>query len=321
MKIGLVLSGGGAKGAYQAGFLKAIEDTIGRKNISVVSSASIGMFNSYMFCKDKTDDLIKTWRDIHFDSMSDMLWELWFKDYLGRTVCKLTSPDDVLNIPMYSPICYLPTFSMRYNKLIGKFNPKWPKFLKGAISYPIFAGPFRSFRHQLAIDGGAMDNIPVYPCINPTREEEKPDVILVLHLLSHYRVRKEFTESGIPIIDYDVSISNKFRKHFFDFHADTIEAMLDRGYEYGRDICTNVFADVNDLDRVIAAAALRRKEEAEARFDARDGDLWIQKLNEMFYPIVRQCRRKFIDLTYVEKAKRKRKAKRRASRTQTEGLK
>ncbi len=319
MKIGIVLSGGGAKGAYQAGFLKAIEDNIGRKNISCVSSSSIGMFNSYMFCKDKTDDLISVWKDIHFDSMADMLWALWFKNFLGSTVNKLTSPEDVLNIPMYSPICYLPTFSMRYNKLVGKYNPKWKKFLKGAISYPIFAGPFRTFKGQLAIDGGAMDNIPVFPCLNPTREEEKPDVILVLHLLSHYRVRKEFTESGIPIIDYDVSISNKFRKHFFDFHADTIDAMIDRGYEYGTGVCREVFADVNDLDRIVACAAARRKEEAEARFDAKDGDMWIQKLNEIFYPIVRQCRKKIIDLSYVEKSKRKKGSH--ATETQTQTIK
>ena len=320
MKLGIVLSGGGAKGAYQAGFLKAIEDTIGRKNVSCVSASSIGMFNSYMFCKDKTSDLIDVWKDIHFDSMADMLWALWFKKFLGKTVDRLTSQEDVLNIPMYSPICYLPTFSMRYNKLLGKFNPKWPKFLRGVISYPIFAGPFRTFKGKLAIDGGAMDNIPVYPCLNPTREEEKPDVVLVLHLLSHYRTRKEFSDTGIPIIDYDVSICNKFRKHFFDFHNDTIEAMLDHGYEYGLDICNTVFKDINDKERVIAEAAARRKEEAEARFDARDGDMWIQKLNEMFYPIVRQCRKKIIDLSYVEKAKRSRSVGTKAG-AQTEILK
>ena len=71
---------------------------------------------------------------------------------------------------------------------------------------------------------------------------------------------------------------------------------------------------------IVAQAAIRRKEEAEARFDARDGDMWIQKLNEFFYPIVRQCRKKIIDLSYVEKAKRSRSVQTKSS-TQTDVLK
>lgn len=48
MKVGLVLSGGGAKGAYQVGVLKALRE-LGTR-IDVVSGASIGALNGAIFC-------------------------------------------------------------------------------------------------------------------------------------------------------------------------------------------------------------------------------------------------------------------------------
>ena len=46
-KIGLVLGGGGAKGAYQAGALKAMKEANLIKNITYVSANSIGTINIY----------------------------------------------------------------------------------------------------------------------------------------------------------------------------------------------------------------------------------------------------------------------------------
>ena len=48
MKIGLVLAGGIAKGAYQAGFIKALKEELGDSNeIVAISCASIGFFGAY----------------------------------------------------------------------------------------------------------------------------------------------------------------------------------------------------------------------------------------------------------------------------------
>lgn len=53
MNIGLVLSGGVAKGAYQAGFLKALEEEMGSNHITSISCASIGLFSGYAFAERK----------------------------------------------------------------------------------------------------------------------------------------------------------------------------------------------------------------------------------------------------------------------------
>ena len=47
--IGLVLSGGMAKGAYQIGALQAIDEFFKPSDFSFISSASIGALNSYAY--------------------------------------------------------------------------------------------------------------------------------------------------------------------------------------------------------------------------------------------------------------------------------
>ncbi len=48
-KIGLVLSGGAAKGAYQAGMLKALEELEIADNIEAISGCSVGALNAMLF--------------------------------------------------------------------------------------------------------------------------------------------------------------------------------------------------------------------------------------------------------------------------------
>ncbi|PKN80690.1 MAG: hypothetical protein CVU48_01165 [Candidatus Cloacimonetes bacterium HGW-Cloacimonetes-1] len=49
MKLGLVLSGGGAKGAYQLGVWKALEENGLAKHVVAVSGSSVGALNAIMF--------------------------------------------------------------------------------------------------------------------------------------------------------------------------------------------------------------------------------------------------------------------------------
>ena len=64
-KIGLVLGGGGAKGAYQAGALKAMKEANLIKNITYVSANSIGTINALMFMSDKIDESYDIWLKIN----------------------------------------------------------------------------------------------------------------------------------------------------------------------------------------------------------------------------------------------------------------
>ncbi|NMD13012.1 MAG: hypothetical protein GYA77_05625 [Candidatus Cloacimonetes bacterium] len=50
LRLGLVLSGGGAKGAYQLGVWKAMEEFGLSRLVRAVSGSSVGSLNGFMFC-------------------------------------------------------------------------------------------------------------------------------------------------------------------------------------------------------------------------------------------------------------------------------
>lgn len=65
-KIGLVLSGGGAKGAYEAGVFKAIWDLDLFDNIRVISGTSIGSVNALLFAMKDKEVITNSWNSISY---------------------------------------------------------------------------------------------------------------------------------------------------------------------------------------------------------------------------------------------------------------
>ena len=72
-KIALYLAGGGARGAYQAGVLKAISHILQKKTLpfSMISGVSVGSINAAILAQHADDfpegvkQLEHLWRDIH----------------------------------------------------------------------------------------------------------------------------------------------------------------------------------------------------------------------------------------------------------------
>ena len=73
-KVTLVMSGGGAKGAYQIGMLRALEEEgLDKKNLTLAGT-SIGAMNSLIYAikdKDSIYDLLKVFKDALAAEMAD----------------------------------------------------------------------------------------------------------------------------------------------------------------------------------------------------------------------------------------------------------
>lgn len=69
LKVGLVLAGGGAKGAYQAGVLRALWDLDLVNNIDVVSGVSIGTLNALCLCMKDRDLIDKSWLSLSYSKI------------------------------------------------------------------------------------------------------------------------------------------------------------------------------------------------------------------------------------------------------------
>lgn len=85
-KVGLVLSGGGAKGAYQAGVLRALAET--GIEVDVVSGASIGALNGAMVASaasvdDAADRLKRVWTELAQSPLFDPNYPAYLRLLLG----------------------------------------------------------------------------------------------------------------------------------------------------------------------------------------------------------------------------------------------
>ncbi len=86
---GLVLEGGGAKGAYHIGALKAIKEL--KLDISAVAGTSIGAMNGAMFVQDKLDTAYDYWYNISSSQVLDI------DDQYLNQLLNLTINQDNLN--------------------------------------------------------------------------------------------------------------------------------------------------------------------------------------------------------------------------------
>ncbi len=69
--VGLVLDGGGGKGAYQLGVIKALSENGLLDDVTMVSGASIGAVNAMLFAMEDIDLMYRAWSDIKLLSVFD----------------------------------------------------------------------------------------------------------------------------------------------------------------------------------------------------------------------------------------------------------
>jgi len=66
LNIGLVLAGGGAKGAYEAGVFKALWELDIIRRVSVVSGTSIGTINGLLLSMNDNSIMDKSWSSLTY---------------------------------------------------------------------------------------------------------------------------------------------------------------------------------------------------------------------------------------------------------------
>ena len=83
--IGLVLSGGGARGAYQLGVMAALKKYKLYDRIQAIAGGSIGSFSAVMYLLDNLTECYKIWKDMDanmvLDYKNDLKDRLKKKDY------------------------------------------------------------------------------------------------------------------------------------------------------------------------------------------------------------------------------------------------
>lgn len=239
MRIGLVLSGGFSRGAAQEGFIKAVCERVGRKSIKIISSSSIGSVNALALSANRMDEIDKIYKNIGFASLKEVRNKLK-SNLFNNVIDSVLGNDFKLEIPFYVTGTCINTLSTHYfyiNKNTDKNRIK--KILDISITFPIINGILKKYENKFYIDGGATDNIPLFPFL---LEKNNVDILLILHCYPSYIPPSNIINNFTAVIDVDVT-ARCSNVSSFSLSHNNLNYMFDEGYKYGKTFCEQVFAN------------------------------------------------------------------------------
>ena len=227
MKIGLVLAGGGGKGAYELGVWKALDELKLTKYITVFSGTSIGAFNSVLFAMNDMKKADELWEEVTMDKLVPISRSELIKRgiglYIGGKNLQLAKKFlnyklehgaiandgaievvekylDFNKIKENNKICYaactkLSDFSAKYFKINDFDEETGKKIVLASASLPLIYDCTEVLGEKY-IDGGIADNIPIQPVYG-----ENCNIIIVVLLSKEVQVdRTLYPNSKLIVI-------------------------------------------------------------------------------------------------------------------------
>ena len=164
MNIGLVLSGGMAKGALQLGALYALSEVIPLEEVKYISCASVGALNGYAYMTNKLEKAKQMWSGLCNNGKMG-LYQFLKSEILQQSIIGLYEPNDSLPSEFYCSLLELSAMNIVYKDLSKVDKDKIPLYLKAAVALPVCN---RSVQVDGSgyFDGAVVDNIPVFPLLD-----------------------------------------------------------------------------------------------------------------------------------------------------------
>lgn len=246
MKIGICLAGGGAKGSYEAGVIRALFD----KNIKFtsISGTSIGAINGYYIYTSNIDKLSDIWMNVNEISKNGLNIKnnTIDNDIILNELSKLNNNNVNNNINFY--VNYVKVQDGNLNENIVNINKLSKEEQLNSIKYSSLL-PFNpqsklNFREQFKkdlkeglyngfnLDGGLINNELLLPLI----KENLDKIVLITmkhdYILPDY-IKNIYNEKDIIV----VRPKTIFEKNdTFKFEQEFCTRMYKEGYEIGKGI-------------------------------------------------------------------------------------
>jgi len=240
--IGLVLSGGMAKGAYQIGALRAINELFKPSDISYISAASVGALNAYLYLTNNLDKGIELWNSVSDGNTRPWITTLLRSSFLQNAIKSMVSKDKINNI------FYIPLVNLRKRKLsyvnLGKVSPEnMELYLRASVAMPIYNSAVK-INGKPYYDGALIDNIPVYPVL-----KHSIDYIICIYFDTlNYTFENDYLDNKIIKMNFT---DDKMVSYSIIFNGESIKYMLDEGYLRAKRILQYVFTNgVEDVDSI-----------------------------------------------------------------------
>ena len=281
INVGIVFSGGFAKGAYEIGFCKAILEYINKESIKVVSGASIGALNAYGFINNKLDYLCDIWKNLDFKSAKEFFVKQNKRDIVYEYIDELVNNEDLTNNnPCYINYIKVPNISLCYENVNNEDKEIQKSLLKASISVPTLYKPV-FVKENFYVDGAFLDNTPITPLKN-----KNLDLIFVLRF-DHSSESYEKFNTNATVIEI-VFEDDKKLKDYFNFNKKKTKKLIKDGYKQSKIILDKVFECGNDLEHIKSIAKMVNKE-SEKNIIPRSGEEVVHKMNKLSRIFKTEC--------------------------------
>ena len=232
-RIGLVLSGGLAKGAYQLGVLKALQAHVDSDSIVAISASSVGVLNAYAYLNQKLDTAEHLWRSLNCRSMTEFVRCILKSDFLERKIAELSATVPFIRKTFYATFLNTTDKDVNYINLKETDPDIVRRFIRASVALPPFNKPIRIKKNSY-LDGVLVDNIPIAPMKN-----ESLDCIICIYF-DDYNYNFENNDINDKTIKINQQ-SNMFMKNVFLFRQEYIDRMIEDGYIYGTSVLEKFF--------------------------------------------------------------------------------
>lgn len=268
MKLGLVLGGGGGRGAYQIGVWQALRELGIDKHIKVISGTSIGALNAMLFMQGDLELAKKAWVNLHqeeilpldkndiimqskirifntparinriLDLKPDLLYEGEFSQ--EGIVNVIDEFLDVKKALDSSITCYCACYDVDlkdkvYFKVQDYSEKNIEKILLASSAIPGIYDAVE-INAGLYLDGGLKDNVPIWPVYN-----NGCDIIIVVRLCPEDKIdHSEYPEAQM----IDITLEEDARivaDGLFDFSQETVNQKMAAGYQATMKLINPIF--------------------------------------------------------------------------------
>lgn len=243
MNIGLVLSGGMAKGAYQVGALQAISEVFPKGSIKYISASSIGVLNGYAYLTDRLTELADMWRNIEYDGSRALIGNMVKSNYLQRSIKDICKSNDEIDTTYYITLMNIQKRLVEYRNLSKIESGSVKDYLKASVAMPLYNKPV-IINGENYYDGAIIDNIPIYPLM-----KHNIDYIICIYFDEYsYVFENEYFDNKILKLTYS---SGKRITDSLTFSKASINRMINKGYGKTHRILKEVFANgIEDYEYV-----------------------------------------------------------------------
>jgi len=274
MKLGLVLGGGGGRGAYQIGVWEALRELGIDKHVKVISGTSIGALNAMLFMQGDLELAKKAWINLQQDEVlpldkkdiimqskirifntaarinkildlkPDLLYEGEFsRQGIVNVIDQFIDIKKALDssIPCYCTCTDVVLKEKEYFKVQDYLEDTIKDILLASSAIPGIYDAVE-INGRLYLDGGLKDNVPISPVY-----KEGCDMIIVVRLCPEDIIdHSRFSE--IQMIDITLQEDKSVTQDgLFDFSHETVRQKMAAGYSGTMDLITPIVTLMNHV--------------------------------------------------------------------------